>query len=157
MMKQWNRTALLQIVAIRRRCISFALVPISFLLGCAEIGPRDCVCTMEYRSYVVHVRDASRHLIDSLQATSRNKRTGKTYTYNSGGLSSPLDTSGSYVVLADDASKDLSVAGDTILFHAQNAAHTVDGVFVFNTDECRCHIGKIAGPDTLTVTSADVR
>ena len=114
--------------------------------GCAIFEPDTCVCTTVYLSSIVHIQDGSHNPIDSLVTTSTIKRTGKTLKYKQ----YPIGN-GNYVVLEDDAIKDLDIFGEMVIFHAQNSNYTIDRQFLFDTDNCRCHIHKISGPDTITV------
>jgi hypothetical protein len=114
--------------------------------GCMIFGPDSCICTMEYESVVVHIQDGAHNPIDSLVTTSTIKRTGKTLKYKQ-----YPPGHGNYVVLEDDATKDVDIFGETINFHAQNSNYTIDRQFLFDTDNCRCHIRKVSGPDTITV------
>jgi hypothetical protein len=129
------------------------LLFLSTVPGCASFEPDSCICTTEDRMYAVHIRNGSHVPIDSLVTRSTIKRTGKTYVRSHEGDVYPGAWRGHYSVLADDATNDISTSGDTVLFHAENSQYSIDGTYIFNTDDCRCHIFKVAGPDTITAVA----
>jgi hypothetical protein len=89
--------------------------------------------------------------VDSLHTTSANKRTGTSYIISFPTEPPGISPSGFYTVLTDNATHELSLAGDTVLFRAQNSLHLIERSYVFNTDDCHCHIHKVSGPDTIIV------
>jgi hypothetical protein len=42
-------------------------------------------------------------------------------------------------------------APEKIYFSATDGSKITSGEFMFNTDECKCHINKVSGPDTLVL------
>lgn len=124
------------------------------LFGCNnKTTPVDCLCTAEFRTAVVFIRDSHGTAVDSLLTTSTNKRTGRIYLPPEHWREGIPDGQGKYPVLDDGFAGYLNVAGDTIVFEAQKPGITVRQEFVFGADECKCHIQKLSGPDTLTVNS----
>ena len=123
---------------------SFVLLFIS----CSTVE-NDCVCSQEFRTYKVTVVDDLNHPIDSLTITIKD----------AGGnvLNVEQDPSshipGSYVVLTDAFTQMFCTCEktDPIYFYATDGNKVTDDVFLFNTDECRCHINKVSGPDTLVL------
>jgi len=137
------------------RSLRLQLFCFLFLLpGCRKDDQpvRDCVCSEQFATYTAFVKDRSGNLLDSLQATSTNLRTGKQYSFRQPWQGEPfLGHAGRYIVLTDEATKDLGIVPDTIVFKATRGGTIVaEGRYLFNTDECRCHINKVAGADTLT-------
>lgn len=132
-------------------CLTISL---STFAGCTkDDGPTDqCICTLNFASYVVTIVDGSGAGVDSLQTVSILKRTGKPYSFAPPWSGGSPDSHGRYVVLTDEAAKDLSSLPDTIVFKAMRGSSViVEQNYLFNTDDCHCHIHKIAGPDTLIV------
>lgn len=113
--------------------------------ACSEETP-DCVCTEEFRMYLVVVVDSLGNPVDSLQTIISNDR-GKLYDF--GGFTPPSYLSGAYFVMTDGYQNDFSTTPGRILFVGYKEEKEVSGEFYFNTDKCRCHVYKVSGPDTL--------
>ena len=120
------------------------------MTGCADTDPKYCVCTEEYRTFRVRIQDNKQVGIDSMTARSINQRTGKIFTYTDSWKNNPTMQAGDYILLADNAIQNVSMAGDTIIFEAQNTNHMAHQKFFFGTDDCKCHIEKLSGPDSVT-------
>jgi hypothetical protein len=128
------------------------LIIILFLLfvaiSCSTME-NDCVCTQDFRAYRVTVLDSLGSSVDSLDVTVKDKD-GKrlnvvqdVYDYYRG----------KYVVLNDGFIQMFCSCGipQQIYFSVTDGKRTANGEYLFNTDECKCHINKIAGPDTLVL------
>lgn len=115
--------------------------------GCSEETP-DCVCTEEFRMYLVVVIDSLGNPVDSLQTIISNDR-GKLYDFN--GYLPPQYLPGAYFVMTDEYQNDFSTIPGRILFAGHKDDNEVTGEFYFNTDKCRCHVYKVSGPDTLVL------
>ena len=63
---------------------------------------------------------------------------------------------GSYIIMTDEFVGSLEMAGEVIRVEGQkdNASFSQD--FVFGTDACRCHITRVSGPDSVTITSNSI-
>jgi hypothetical protein len=130
--------------------MKLSLITISFLLilsfsSCFDEEP-DCVCSLEFRTYLVTVIDTLGNPVDSLEAIITNTR-GKEFNFDE--LSPPPYMQGAYYVMTDGYENDFTIRPEKILFKGTKDGIEVTGEFYFNTDECRCHVYKIAGQDTL--------
>jgi hypothetical protein len=96
--------------------------------------------------YLVTVIDSLGNPVDSLQTTVTNSR-GKEYNFDT--FSPPPFMRGAYFVMTDGYQNDFSIRPEKIFFKGIKNGKEATGEFYFNTDECRCHVYKIAGPDTL--------
>lgn len=120
---------------------------ILLLCGCDEEYP-DCVCTEEFRMYFVTVVDTLGNPVDSLLTTIIND-SGKEYGFD--GYTPPPFMPGVYFVMTDGYQNDFGLSPGKIFFKGVKINLEVLGEYLFNTDECRCHVYKIAGPDTLVL------
>lgn len=129
-----------------RTPIFFAFSIITLFYCCSEIDT-DCICSEEFRSYLVTVVDTLGAPVDSLNVTIKNK------------YGDELDVKqdpyffddGKYTVLNDSFTQLFCSCGTTqkIYFSATDGSRNASGEFMFNTDKCKCHINKVSGPDTL--------
>lgn len=116
--------------------------------SCSEVD-NDCICTQEFRSYLVTVVDTLGVPVDSLTVTIKDK------------YDDDLDVqqewhpfgAGKYTVLNDSFTQMFCACGTTqkIYFSATDESRIANGEFMFNTDECKCHINKVSGSDTLVL------
>lgn len=58
---------------------------------------------------------------------------------------------GVYVVMDDSHTEKFSTTPEKIFFSATGRGISVNAEYLFNTDECECHVNKVAGPDTLII------
>ncbi|NOX17084.1 MAG: hypothetical protein GXO87_02240 [Chlorobi bacterium] len=108
----------------------------------------DCICTDEFRSEYVFILDSEGVPLDSLQTLMINETTGDTLANNNGAF---VYERGMYWLIDDNYVKDLTTAPQTFIFTAENGATSVGAVYQFATDNCKCHIEKVSGPDTLRI------
>ena len=121
---------------------------LTFLLynSCSTIE-KDCLCSEEYRFYMVTVIDTLGVPVDSLTTVIKDK--------DGNNLNVQQDYhpfgAGKYTVLNDSFREVFCNCGTSqkIYFSAIDGSRTAYGEFLFNTDECKCHINKVSGPDTL--------
>ena len=125
------------------------IVLIALLIySCSEVD-NDCICTQEFRSYLVTVIDTLGVPVDSLNITIKDKDGNE--------LDVQQDpyflNEGKYTVFNDVFTQILCDCGtpQKIYFSATDGTRNTAGEFLFNTDECQCHINKVAGPDTLVL------
>ena len=119
-----------------------------FVYSCSEIE-KDCMCTQEFRGYAVVVTDTLGVPADSLSVTIKDQN-GNILDVEQEQFD-PED--GKYTVLTDSFTQ-LFCTCETpgkIYFSATDGNRTAYGEFMFNTDECKCHINKVSGPDTLII------
>lgn len=118
------------------------------LNSCSDLE-EDCMCTEEYRFYLVTVIDTLGVPVDSLTVTITDKDGDEldvTQDPNPFGA-------GKYTVLNDSFIQMFCscTTPEKIYFSATDGIRTASGEFMFNTDECKCHINKVSGPDTLVL------
>jgi len=108
----------------------------------------DCICTEEFRTYLVTVIDTLGNPVDSLQITVTNSR-GKYYNFDTYSTSPFMQ--GACFVMTDGYESDFSTRPEKIIFQGTKDDKETIVEFYFNTDKCRCHVYKAAGPDTLVL------
>jgi len=118
------------------------------IYSCSEVD-NDCICTEEFRSYLVTVVDTIGVPVDSLTISIKDKDGDELDVRQQDQIFGP----GKYTVL-DDSFINLFVSpavSEKVAFTATNGTRNVTGEYLFNTDKCRCHINKVSGPDTLVL------
>jgi hypothetical protein len=127
----------------------FAIILILLAINSCSDLVEDCICTEEYRTFLVTVVDTLGFPVDSLDVAIRDKDGDE--------LNVQQDPyylgTGKYTVLNDSFTHIMCTCGSSqaIYFSATDEIRTANGIFSFNTDKCRCHINKISGPDTLVL------
>jgi hypothetical protein len=106
----------------------------------------DCPCTMEFRMITVVVVDESGNPVLGLVTTIKDDSGKVYYVYND-----PQFSPGHYTVLDDNYVGELTTQPKRFLFTGAKDSLTINGEFFINTDECKCHIEKVSGPDTLVL------
>jgi hypothetical protein len=127
-------------------CITILILLI--FSSCSDLE-EDCVCTEEYRTYLVTVVDTLGIPVDSLDITIKDKDGGELDVQQE----SYYLGEGKYTVLNDSFTHNMCSCGtpQTIYFSATDGNRTANSEFSFNTDKCKCHINKVSGPDTLVL------
>lgn len=118
------------------------------LVSCST-ADEDCMCTEEYRFYLVTVVDKLGVPVDSLDVTIRDKDGDELDV-----VQDPhLFGAGKYTVLNDSFTQIFCscTVPEKIYFSATDGIRTASGEYLFNTDECKCHINKVSGPDTVVL------
>ena len=116
--------------------------------SCSEID-KDCACTEEFRSYLVTVVDTLGIPVGSLTVTIKDKDGDELDVQQD----QYFTNEGKYMILTDSFTHIMCACGtpQKIYFSATDGSRTANGEFMFNTDECKCHINKVSGPDTLVL------
>ena len=104
------------------------LLLLFFWQACSEDTP-DCICTEEFRMYLVVVVDSLGNPVDSLQTIVSNDR-GKRYDF--GSYLPPPYLPGAYFVMTDGYQIDFSTTPGRILFSGNKENKEVTGEFYFN-------------------------
>lgn len=125
-----------------------SILSVFYFLSCSTIED-DCLCTMEYRFYLVTVVDTLSIPIDSLTVTIKDKDGDELdivqdpHTFGAG----------KYTVLNDSFTQMFCSCKtpEKIYFSATDGNRIAAGEYLFNTDDCKCHINKVSGPDTLVL------
>lgn len=133
---------------MKRHLVAGFLFLLLFWYSCSE-ETSDCICSEEFRMYLVVVIDSLGNPVDSLQTIVSNDR-GKQYDFTSY-LPLPPYMHGTYFVMTDGYQNDFSIVPGRIMFSGNKENKEVNCEFYFNTDKCRCHVYKISGPDTLVL------
>jgi len=116
--------------------------------SCSTVD-EDCLCTEEYRFYLVTVVDTLGIPVDSLDVTIRDNDGDELNVVQD---PHPFGA-GKYTVLNDSFTDMFCACGTNqkIYFFATDGNRIANGEFMFNTDDCKCHINKVSGPDTLVI------
>lgn len=126
---------------------------LSFLLIIATVScstvDEDCMCTEEYRFFLVTVVDTLGIPVDSLDISIRDKDGDELDVLQESHPFGP----GNYTVLNDSFTQMFCscTTPEKIYFSATDGSRIATGEYLFNTDKCRCHINKVSGPDTLVL------
>ena len=130
------------------KTILLSFIFIIVAVSCSTVD-EDCMCTMEYRFYLVTVIDMLGVPVDSLTVTIKDKDGDELDVQQE----SSIFGAGKYTVLNDSFTHIMCACGtpQQIYFSATDGNRVANGEFIFNTDECRCHINKVSGPDTLVL------
>jgi hypothetical protein len=107
-----------------------------------------CLCTEEFRTFPVTVVDATGAPVSDVTITRTNMRTGAVFEPTWLGMPVP----GTYVVADDGLLDEFSSDGDLVQVTGEKDGATFEAQFEFAVpDPCRCHVDKLAGPDTVTI------
>jgi len=107
-----------------------------------------CACTEEFRSYILTVVDDAGNPAADVTLTRTNLRTSEVLEPTGLGQAEP----GTYKVVDDGLVDAFSSEGDTVRVTGVQGAATFAADFVFAAPEpCRCHVDKLAGPDTVVI------
>lgn len=129
--------------------MKFYIAILIFILinGCDTQTADDCVCTAVFAGVGVKVYNQNHQpaILDSTIV--KNKSTGKVYTFYN-----QIAPGGEYYTVMDDTYvNEFETIPEVIIFTGIKDTSKVTGEFLINTDECKCHINKVAGPDTLII------
>lgn len=106
----------------------------------------NCICTTEFRVETVLILDNQNNPVDSLNVEIMNA-SGRQYIVQQSLFSEP----GRYVVIDDSYTNEFSTIPWVIFFKAWNDSVSVQAQYGIITDDCKCHIYKTSGPDTLFI------
>ena len=122
-------------------CFIIILPALSY--SCIETD--DCICTHEFVYSTVMVLDSLDQPVKFDSAIVKDKITGDIFDIQDDLAFMP----GSYAVMHDGYTGHFSTAPTPILFRGNKGSNFIEAEYEFNTDECKCHIYKVSGPDTL--------
>ena len=122
--------------------ISFIAI---LILSCTT-DVKDCACTLEFRGYSIIVINSSGDPVDSLITRITNS-SGKEFSFH--GSYFPNDSEGRYWIMDDSYKNEFTIRPTTIFFDGTKENVSAEAAFLINTDECKCHVNKVAGPDTV--------
>lgn len=133
------------------RPIRFSMRPIAAGVVLAMAACNDpagsCACTEEFRYFTVTVLDDASQPATNVSLTRTNLRTGK--VLDPGWLGDLVP--GVYLVADDGQVSEFSTGGDTLRVTGTEAGATFTADYVFAVDACRCHLQRVAGPDTVII------
>jgi len=131
-----------------KRLFSLSVLSVFYFLSCSSVD-EDCMCTEEYRFFLVTVVDTLGIPVDSLDVTIRDKDGDELNVVQD---PHPFGA-GKYTVLNDSFTQMFCscTTPEKIYFSASDGIRIAAGEYLFNTDKCRCHINKVSGPDTLVI------
>jgi len=97
--------------------------------------------------YTVLVIDNTNQPVDSLNVEIKNVKTGRLYLF----LEKIYLGKGVYQVMNDSYTKEFTQWPEKVLFKGTKNGAVIESEYFFNTDECKCHVYKISGKDTLVI------
>lgn len=123
----------------------------AWLLGGALLAagctPDDgLVCTTEFAMVTVYVQDALAAPVTAATVTTVLVRTGDTLPVNQSLI---LLAPGHYVVVDDASTSRLRPTGDSLAVTIRNGPASLTAGYRVRGDGC--HVGRLSGPDTLTM------
>lgn len=121
-----------------------ALAISSIITSCYDDSD-DCICTMEFRIITVVVVDQFNNPVKELLTIIRDDK-NKIYNVQ---METLFD--GHYPVMSDKYTNEFTPVPRRILFYGQSDSLEVNGEYMINADNCKCHINKVSGPDTLVL------
>lgn len=126
----------------------FFVFIVFIISGCSTIE-KDCLCTAEYRFYLVTIVDTLGVPVDSLDIIVKDKDGDELDILQENNIFG----AGRYTVLTDSFTKMFCPCGtpEKIYFTAAKRNRIASAEYFFNTDDCQCHINKVSGPDTLVI------
>jgi len=129
-----------------RTRVAALLVLAGVLVACDGNEPQTpCACTEEFRSYHLSVVDGAGEPADGVDVRVVRVLTGERLNFGA-----PAGTPGVYVIL-DDSFTDRIAADESFQVGGVRGEASFTTEFRFGTDECRCHVLRLAGPDSVTL------
>jgi hypothetical protein len=107
-------------------------------------GP--CVCTEEFRSYWLDVREIDGGPAEGVQVSVVRESNGQKLGYGT-----PVFEPGTYLIM-DDGFTEQIARDEGFQVDGERGAATFQASFRFGTDACRCHVIKIDGPESVTLS-----
>lgn len=135
---------------VRTTAISVGLIIAAggIAVGCDDVT-EDCACTLEFRSFTLTVLDPDSLPADSVDLRVASTRTGGVFDIRQIDLNLPV---GTYVIFDDSFVQDIPTGGEPVRVTGSKDNLSFSADFIFDTDVCRCHVSKIAGPDSVVLT-----
>ena len=117
--------------------------------GCV-MEQTQCACTEEFRSFGIVVRDADGP-VDSARVRIFRVSDDKELSHDTTWLPNP--DKGHVVAFSDNNLKDIPANARTMEIRvvATRGAKTGEERMTLGTQECRCHVEKVAGKDTVLI------
>jgi hypothetical protein len=116
-----------------------------FGFGCKDNNQPDCMCTQELRIITVEITDSLNRPLPNLQ-TRTIDALGRTIIPSN----KKIDLFDNVYVIADDSNVNMfSTSPSPIVFIVTDSVKSNTYNFVINTDDCKCHINKLEGPQRI--------
>ncbi len=132
--------------------IGWALVAgcVSGLGGTGCVMGQQCACTDDFRSFTIVIRDANGP-VDSAQVHVFKIADGKELARDT--THWPGAAKGQVIVFSDNNLKDIPAGSKTLEVRvvAAKDGKTGEARMTLGTQDCRCHVEKTAGKDTLLI------
>ena len=129
-----------------KKRIAVLIILIALLFPSCTTDVKDCACTEDFPTYLITVIDSSGNPVDSLITRITNSHG---IEFSSHGSYSSFSSEGKYWIMDDSYKNEFTIRPTTIFFEGTNENASAEAAFLFNTDECKCHVFKLAGPDTV--------
>ncbi len=104
-------------------------------------------CTMMFAMIGVRVTDSALRPVSDVDVTVTRKRTGEKRTLTQ----SSAPERGFYTIADDSMREDLTAAGEVFEVVARSGAKRATANLTIGLTEGRCHVTKLAGPETLVL------
>lgn len=132
------------------KLIPFIFIGFLIIQGCSQPqNSQPKVCTDEFVIHSVTVMNPDNTPADSVQITVTNKESGNTYPCGEYLCQKFHDDS--YIIMHDGFLEDLSSTGEIIVVKGKKDSMQFSEEFTFQGGDC--HVEKLAGPDTVSLTS----
>lgn len=115
------------------------------ILSCSDTFSETCICTAEFRFFTVTVVDAQGQAAEGVEISVRRMSDRVDLTPDEMGFGQ----TGVYVVLTDNAVDDVPEEGTLVEVVETRGDTGFRAEFVFNRDDCECHVGQVSGPGTV--------
>ena len=109
----------------------------------------DLICTDEFVQITVEVVDESGDAVDGVQIQITEKETDTILPCDEY-LCKPFPDEGSYIIMHDGFFGEISETGQTFVVEGSKDGFGFQEEFTFRSGEC--HVEKISGPETVTLT-----
>ncbi len=133
---------------MKKTMIIGSVLFIALFSGCLEDSPSSpCICTEEFRTIFNVVIGPDGNPVDSMAVTVKDPATGTAYQLQSG---YPPYAHWN-LVMSDQYTPLFSTTPRKIVFIAEKDTLRVEQEYSIITDNCKCHVYKAAGPDTIYI------
>lgn len=129
------------------------LILFSFLLlQCSSSTEQSYLCTQEFVTYSVTVLDTNGNPAESVNIKVTNKDTGQPYKVCSDGQNVCQNgVEGRYTIMHDGFHDKISSDREDMIVKGTKGAKQFKAEYAFRSG--KCHLQKLAGPDTVSLSS----